>query len=322
MPGSGKRFRGNHRIAVGVDVAEHGVLAIGVEVQIDVIGGDVGLGGIRGGSEDGVLAAINLAGHAGIVEIHAQFFGCIDDFSVGIIVAAVGAEGGDVADDAVLHLDDDLFAIHHHIFAGEAAPGLEPDFAQGLVIVERVALDLHGLSAGCGRVPVNLHVVLHLQFVGGGVVGGAGGFAIALFEGEAGGLVGIGAAGIAVAGDAAGADDGGGGGRRAIHGEVQCDLHLALGEEAAGGGVEGGGGALDQVEGLGILRVDLHDDFFEIDAGSVLDLLHALRLNIGAHAPGGEVFVAVLPAYGGRAEVRRERGGGKRRIAGQFTFLG
>ena len=95
-----------------------------------------------------------------------------------------------------------------------------------------VASIFMGLAFGSRRIPVDLHLALHQQLVVAGIVGGAGGLAVALFEDEAGRLVGIDAARVAVAGEAGGFDDGGLFGGLALDRQVEGDLDIALGVEA------------------------------------------------------------------------------------------
>ncbi len=218
---------------------------------------------------------------------------------------AAGVDGGDVADHFILQLHHYLVAFHHHRVARQAAPRLEPDLGDRLVIRQRGGFRLHRLGVLPRRIPVDLDVVFHHQLVGRRIVGGARRLAIALFEHKAGGLLGIHAPRVAVAGQAGRLDHGRLPRRLAFNRQIERDFDSAFGIQRLFLGIESGRGALHQVVGAAVLPVDLHGDGLEVHARCVLHLLHALGVDVRFDAAGGQVFIAVLPVLRGSAQVRR-----------------
>ena len=82
---------------------------------------------------------------------------------------------------------------------------------------------------------MDLHVAGHLQLVGGGVVGGARGAAVAILEDKGRGTVGSGAVRLAVEVDAGRLDGDGGARGRAFFGHTQRDFDFAFREEVVVG---------------------------------------------------------------------------------------
>jgi len=82
----------------------------------------------------------------------------------------------------VLKVDQDVLAFDDGLVAREPAPRLEQDLRFRLVIFQAAALDLHELGVGTNGLPIHLDVAFHEELAGGGIVGGAGGRAVAMLE--------------------------------------------------------------------------------------------------------------------------------------------
>ncbi len=263
------------------------------------------------------MVAVDLLRQAVVVEVHGELFGGVKQFAGGKIVVAVGVDGGNIADHLILQLHHHLVAFHHHGVARHAAPRLQPDLLRRLVIRQRGGFHLHRLGVLPRRIPVDLDLVFHQQLVGRGIVGGARRLAVALFEHKAGRLFGIHPPGVAVAGQAGSLNHGRLPRRLPFHRQIERDLDIAFGIQSLFVGIEGGRGALHQVVSRAVLPVDLHGDGLEIHPRSVLHLLHALGVDVGFDAAGGQVFVAILPVLRGSAQVLRQGIGRSRDAARQ-----
>src|SRR4029077_8359459 len=115
--GSRQRFRSHDSIAGGGHLGQHGFIPIGLEVEIDAIGGYGCFRSVGSGDQAGVSAAVDLLRQTIVIELHGEFVGGVAQLAIGIVVAAVGTNRGDVVDYFILQFDHDIAAFHDHVFA-------------------------------------------------------------------------------------------------------------------------------------------------------------------------------------------------------------
>ena len=167
-------------------------MVLHLEIQVHVVGGDGGLGSLRGGDQSGMALRHYSLHVAVLVEIHPQLVGGVLQLARGWLVRPMSVQSVDVADLlVVLKLDQGVLAFHRHGVADQPAPRAEGDIRISLAIHHAPRLNEHGLGVRRFGHIVHLHVRLHLQLVRLGIVSRPRGLAVSPLEREGGRPVGV-----------------------------------------------------------------------------------------------------------------------------------